>query len=290
MGSNSFYEMSYETSALNKPAAQISLKGQTAIVTGASSGIGRATAVALAAAGANVVVNHPPPEGPKQDAERVVAEIADSGGTAAAIAADVSKEEDVEAMVAQTVTQFGGLHIMVCNAGIERPSPIEKMTLEQWRTVIDVNLTGGFLCARAAARIFLKTKPDPEISRAAGKIIFTSSVHQFIPWAFETNYAASKGGVMLLMKSLAQELAPAGIRVNSIAPGAIRTDINRHAWETEEARMKLLELIPYGRVGAPEDVAQGIAWLASDASDYVTGTTLIMDGGMSLYPSFRGGG
>jgi glucose 1-dehydrogenase len=282
--------MADEPSGLTRPTLNISLEGQTAIVTGASSGIGHATAVMLAAAGAKVVVNYPPFGKSQEAAESVVAEISDSGGTAVAISADVSKEDQVDKMVEDTVAHFGGLHIMVCNAGIERPAAIGEMTLEQWRAVIDVNLTGGFLCSRAAARVFLKNKPDPSVSHAAGKIVFTSSVHEFIPWAYETNYAASKGGVMLFMKSLAQELAPAGIRVNSIAPGAIRTDINRHAWETEEARMKLLELIPYGRVGLPDDVARGILWLVSDAADYVTGTTLVMDGGMSLYPSFRGAG
>lgn len=282
--------MTSQTDPQKTPSSNISLAGQIALITGASSGIGSAAAKALAAAGAAVAVNYPPFGDAAADAEKVVEDIVSAGGKAIAVKADVSREDQVQEMVEQAISHFGGLHIMVCNAGIERPSPIEDMTLEQWRAVIDVNLTGGFLCARAAARHFLSTKPDPDISVAAGKIIFTSSVHEFIPWAFETNYAASKGGVMLLMKSLAQELAPAGIRVNSVAPGAIRTEINRHSWDTRQARDRLLKLIPYGRIGLPEDIGRGVVWLASDASDYMTGSTLVLDGGMSLYPAFRGAG
>lgn len=266
------------------------LSGQVAIVTGSSSGIGASIAKALALLGASVVVNYPP--GPKSEAKAaaVADEIKAAGGHATLFAADVSKEEQVEAMVADTVKRRGGLHIMASNAGIERPASIQDMSLDEWRAVIDVNLTGAFLCARAAAREFLRRGPQPEISAATGKIVFTSSVHQFIPWAFQTNYAASKGGLMLLMKSLAQELAPMKIRVNAVAPGAIRTPINAEAWETEAARNELLKLIPYGRIGEPEEVGRAVAWLASDAADYVTGTSLIIDGGMSLYPAFRGEG
>jgi len=266
------------------------LAGQVAIVTGASSGLGTAIAKALALLGAAVVVNYPP--GPKSEARAaaVAEEIAEAGGRATIFAADVSKEDQVEAMVADTAKRHGGLHIMVANAGIERPAAIRDMSLDDWRAVIDVNLTGAFLSARAAAREFLRRGPQPEISAATGKIVFTSSVHQFIPWAFQTNYAASKGGIMLLMMSLAQELAPMKIRVNAIAPGAIRTPINIEAWETEAAHTELLKLIPYGRIGEPEDVGRAVAWLASDAADYVTGTSLVIDGGMSLYPAFRGEG
>ena len=266
------------------------LTGQVALVTGASSGIGRAAAKAIASAGATVVVNHLPADASLARAVAVVAEIAAAGGRAVAIAADVSKEAQVEAMVAQTVQRFGTLHILVANAGIERPAPVQEMTLEQWQAVIDVNLTGAFLCARAAVREFLRRGAVPDLSAAAGKIVFTNSVHEVIPWAFQSNYAASKGGLSMLMKSLAQELAPARIRVNSVAPGAIRTAINTEAWQTEAALADLLKLIPYGRIGEPEDVARAITWLVSDASDYVTGTSLLIDGGMSLYPAFRGGG
>lgn len=266
------------------------LSGQVAIVTGASSGLGRAAAIALARAGASVIVNHPPKKSSEDKASAVVAEIEAAGGKAAPFAADVSKEDDVETMVEETRRRFGGLHIMIANAGIERPSPIHEMSLADWQAVIDVNLTGAFLSARAAAREFLRRGPDLQLSASTGKIAFTSSVHEIIPWAFQTNYAASKGGIMLLMKSLAQELAPMKIRVNSVAPGAISTPINLHSRDTPEEVEKLLKLIPYGRIGEPEDVGRAIVWLASDASDYVTGTSLVIDGGMSLYPAFRGEG
>ena len=269
---------------------QQDLSGQVAIVTGASSGLGRAAAKALAQAGAVAVVNHPPKDSSREKAAAVVGEIEAAGGSAIAIAADIAKEDQVEAMIAQTVQRFGTLHILVANAGIERPAAIQDMTLADWQAVIDVNLTGAFLAARSAVREFLRRGPVPDISPATGKIVFTSSVHEFIPWAFQANYAASKGGMSLLMRSLAQELGPMKIRVNSVAPGAIRTPINIEAWQTEAARAKLLELIPYGRIGEPEDVARAIVWLASDASDYVTGASLLVDGGMSLYPAFRGEG
>jgi glucose 1-dehydrogenase len=267
-----------------------SFSGQVAVVTGASSGLGRATARELARLGAIVVVNHPPRTTSKEKAAAVVGEIASAGGRAVAIAADVADEEQVDGMIAETVRRFGTLHILVANAGIERPAPVHEMTLADWQAVIDVNLTGAFLSARAAVREFLHRGPAPEVSGATGKIVFTSSVHEIIPWAFQANYAASKGGVALLMRSLAQELAPMKIRVNSVAPGAIRTPINQKARETEEARTALLKLIPYGRIGEPEDVARAVAWLASDASDYVTGASLVVDGGMVLYPAFRGQG
>lgn len=266
----------------------LGLKDQVAIVTGASSGLGRACAVALGRAEVTVVVNHLPGDG--EAAAEVVREIEGDGGRAAAIAADVSDEEQVRAMVEETVSQFGTLHILVNNAGIQSGARFQEMTLEQWRRVLSVNLDGQFLCAREAVREFLRRGPQPEISTATGKIICMSSVHQSIPWAFEVNYAASKGGVSLLMQSLAQELAPARIRVNAVAPGAIRTPINRAAWQTPQAMAKLLELIPYGRIGEPVDVARAVVFLASDLSDYVTGTTLYVDGGMALYPGFRGNG
>lgn len=266
------------------------LAAQVAVVTGASSGIGRATALALADAGATVVVNHPPSTASKARAESVAAEIMARGGTSVAVAADVSSEDQVESMIRQTVDRFGTIHIMISNAGIERPAAVQDMTLAQWREVLDVNLTGAFLCARGAVREFLRRGPQPEISSATGKLIFTSSVHEVIPWAFQANYATSKGGMSLLMKSLAQELAPARIRVNSVAPGAVRTAINTEAWETEHALKQLQKLIPYGRIGEPEDVARAVVWLASDLSDYVVGTSLFVDGGMALYPGFRGEG
>jgi glucose 1-dehydrogenase len=263
------------------------LRGQPALVTGANSGIGKATAIGLARAGADVVINYVTnPEA----AEEVAHEISSFGGNAITIRADVSKEEDVIAMFSRAVDHFGTLHIVVSNAGLQRDSPFEQMTLDQWNTVIGINLTGQFLCTREAARIFQKRGVVPDVSVAAGKIICMSSVHQEIPWAGHANYAASKGGVMLLMKSIAQELAPHRIRVNSVAPGAIRTPINITAWSTPEAYAELMKLVPYKRIGEPDDIAQAVAWLASDAADYVTGATLFVDGGMTLYPGFATGG
>ncbi|MDH0744749.1 glucose 1-dehydrogenase [Pseudomonas sp. GD03842] len=264
----------------------ISLKGQVALVTGASSGLGAGAARGLAASGAAVVVNyHSQPE----PAEKLVDEIRAAGGQAIAVGADVSKENEVEKLFAATLDAFGRLDILVANSGLQKDAAIAELTLEDWNTVINVNLTGQFLCARAALRQFAKQTIRSDISRALGKIIHMSSVHQVIPWAGHVNYAASKGGVDLLMRSIAQEVGEQRIRVNSIAPGAIRTAINTEA-TTGDAEKKLLKLIPYGRVGEAEDVANAVVWLASDASDYVHGATLFIDGGMSLYPEFRNNG
>ena len=264
------------------PAIPQSLVGQVALVTGANSGIGRAVAIGLARAGADVVVNY---VAQPVDANTVVHEIEGLGRKALAIHADVSSEADVEAMFAKAIEVFGTLHIVVCNAGVQRDAAFEQMTIEQWNTVIGVNLTGQFLCARSAVREF-RRRGLRDVSAALGKIICMSSVHQQIPWAGHTNYAASKGGIMMLMQTMAQELGPHRIRVNSIAPGATRTPINTAAWTTPEAYEKLMTLVPYGRIGEPSDIAQAAVWLASDASDYVTVTTLFVDGGMTLYPGF----
>lgn len=263
------------------------LKNQKALVTGANSGIGEGVAKALAGAGAAVVVNYVVnPDA----ANQVVADIQAAGGEAMALQADVSNEEQVQAMFKQMIAAWGTIDILVNNAGLQRDSAFENMTLQQWNTVIGINLTGQFLCAREAVREFLRRGPKPEISSALGKIICMSSVHEVIPWGGHVNYAASKGGIMLLMKSMAQELAPKKIRVNSIGPGAIQTPINKSAWDTPEALKSLLTLIPDGRIGQPEDIARAAIFLASDYSDYITGTTLFVDGGMTLYPGFSTGG
>jgi len=263
------------------------LKGLSALVTGANSGIGEAVAKALASEGAQVAVNYVVNE---EEAKRVAQEIRDKNGIAIAIQADVSKEDEVRSMFAQMYKEFGTIDILVSNAGIQNDVDFVDMTLKQWQQVIDVNLTGGFLCAREAAKEFISRGIVKEKSICAGKIIFVSSVHEIIPWARHVNYAASKGGIMLLMKSIAQELAPHKIRVNSIGPGAIKTPINVDAWSTSEAEKDLLRLIPYKRVGEPQDIATVAVWLASDESDYVNGTTIIVDGGMTLYPGFATGG
>jgi len=264
-----------------------SLKGQKALVTGASSGIGKAVAIALGQAGADVVVNYVGTEGA---AEEVAAVVADSGVRALAIRADVSQESEVEAMFAKMLKEFGTIDILVNNAGLQKDAPFERMTLAQWNTVIGVNLTGQFLCARAAVREFKRRGVVKEISVSAGKIICMSSVHETIPWAGHVNYAASKGGIMMMMKSIAQEVAPYRIRVNSICPGAIRTPINTGAWSTQEAYESLMTLIPYKRIGEPEDIGRVAVFLASDQSDYVNGASIFVDGGMTLYPGFATGG
>jgi glucose 1-dehydrogenase len=263
------------------------LRGQKALVTGANSGIGEGVALALGAAGADVVVNY---IADPDAAQRIVDKIQAGGADAMAIRGDVSKEDEVRAMVQEMCRAWGTIDILVNNAGLQRDAPFPEMSLAQWNTVLSVNLTGMFLCAREAAREMIRRGIRPEVSRAAGKILCVSSVHEKIPWAGHVNYAASKGGVKLLMQSLAQELAPHRIRVNSIAPGAIQTPINRAAWETPEALNALLKLIPYGRIGLPEDIGKAAVWLASDDSDYVHGQTLFVDGGMTLYPEFASGG
>ena len=276
-----------DASRLPNAPYQPVLTGQPALVTGANSGIGMAVALGLARAGADVAVNyvtHP------ETADEVAHQIEAMGRKAITLKADVSKEDEVEAMYAAAIAQFGTLHISVSNAGLQRDSAFTDMTMEQWSTVMGVNLTGQFLCARAAAREFLRRGVVASVSQAAGKMIFMSSVHQVIPWAGHANYAASKGGIDMLMQSVAQELAPHFVRVNGIGPGAIRTPINTSAWSTPEAYKSLMTLVPYKRIGEPDDIAQAAVWLASDASDYVTGATLFVDGGMTLYPGFATGG
>jgi glucose 1-dehydrogenase len=261
----------------------IDLKGQTAIVTGASSGLGRASAIAFARAGARVVVNY---NSSADKADEVVAKIEQAGGEAFACEADTSDEAAVLKMFDETVERFGGIDIVFANAGMQKDAAYADMTLEDWKRVIDVNLTGQFLVSREAVRRFRK-QGDRGVSRAIGKILFMSSVHEVIPWAGHANYAASKGGSGMLMRTLAQEVAGDRIRVNGIAPGAIATAINADATEDQD---KLLELIPYGRIGDPEDVARTALFLVSDAADYIVGSTLTIDGGMSLYPGFRDNG
>ncbi|MGA7803411.1 SDR family oxidoreductase [Bradyrhizobium sp.] len=263
------------------------LTGQKALVTGANSGIGKGVAIALGQAGADVVVNYVDGD---EAANAVVDEIKQAGGRAYAHRADVSSEADVAAMFARMMQEFGTIDILVSNAGLQRDSAFHDMTLDKWNKVLGVNLTGQFLCAREAVREFLRRGVVASVSRAAGKIICMSSVHQEIPWGGHANYATSKGGIKLMMESMAQELAPNRIRVNAIAPGAIRTPINTAAWNTKAAYDQLMTLVPYGRIGEPEDIARAAVWLASDQSDYVVGTTLFVDGGMTLYPGFATGG
>src|SRR6516165_2020572 len=263
------------------------LKGQKALVTGANSGIGKGIAIALAHAGADVVVNF---VSNAEAVQRVVEEASRGGSRVYAHQADISDEAQVQAMFQRMIEELGTIDILVNNAGLQQDAPFETMTLSQWNKVIGVNLTGQFLCAREAVREFKRRGVRKEVSCAAGKIICISSVHETIPWAGHVNYAASKGGVMLMMKSIAQEVAAYRIRVNSICPGAIRTPINRQAWETPEAYRELMKLIPYKRIGEPDDIGRAVVWLASDDSDYIHGASIFVDGGMTLYPGFETGG
>jgi glucose 1-dehydrogenase len=263
------------------------LAGQKALVTGANSGIGRAVAIALAEAGADVAVNFLELA---EAANEVVSAIQQIGTKAVAIRADVSQEDQVQVMFKQAIEELGTVDILVNNAGIQNDAPIDRMTLAQWDAVIGTNLTGQFLCAREAIREFKRRGTVETVSASAGKIIFMSSVHEVIPWAGRVNYAASKGGIMLLMKSIAQEVASLKIRANSICPGAIRTPLNRPAWEEPKAYNELMTLIPYNRIGEPEEIGRLAVFLASDYADYITGASIFVDGGMTLYPGFETGG
>jgi glucose 1-dehydrogenase len=272
---------------MNNATTFRNLSGQAAIVTGSSSGIGKGCAIAFGQAGVRVCVNY---VGKRDGADEAVAAITQAGGQAFAFECDVSNETEVQAMFAETVRQFGTVDILINNAGLQADAALTAMTLAQWNKVISVNLTGQFLCAREAVREFKRRGPRPEVSAALGKIICMSSVHQIIPWSGHVNYASSKGGINMMMQSMAQELAPLKIRINSICPGAIQTPINHDAWGTPEALKSLLTLIPYGRIGLPEDIARVALFLASDEADYITGQSIFVDGGMTLFPGFATGG
>ncbi|WP_228851568.1 SDR family oxidoreductase [Aegicerativicinus sediminis] len=265
------------------------LAGQTCIITGANSGIGEAVAHAIGMEGANVVVNY---RSRPEEAEEIAHNISQHSkcGDAIAIRCDVSNENEVLAMFKKTIDHFGTVDICIPNAGLQKDAPLHEMSLKDWQYVIDVNLTGQFLCAREAIREFIRRGMRPEISKSLGKIIHMSSVHEIIPWAGHANYAASKGAIVMLMESICQEYAPMKVRCNSIAPGAIKTKINTEAWESQESLNKLMKLIPYKRIGVPEDIGSTAAWLASDESEYINGTTIFVDGGMTCYPGFTQNG
>jgi len=252
------------------------LSGRRALVTGAATGIGRATAKRLAEEGAAVIVNHIAGD----PAGEALAEIRDAGSHAVAIEADVSRENQVAALFEQAASELGGpIDLLVNNAGVEAPFELQDMPLEEWNRVLSVNLTGPFLCSREMVRGLLAAK-------APGTIVNVSSVHEVIPWPSFSHYCASKGGLKLFSQSIARELAPHGIRVAVVAPGAILTPINEELMEDEEKRREVEEEIPWGRLGQPEEIAAAIAWLAGPDADYVVGSTLFIDGGMTLYPKF----
>ena len=256
------------------------LQNKRALVTGANSGIGRAIAIRLAQEGASVTVNyvtHP------EAADEVVREIKDAGGQAIAVMADISNEAQVEAMFARTLGELGGLEILVNNAGMETYQPFLEMPLEAWQKVLNIDLTGAFLCAQRAARAMVK-------SGAGGAIVNITSVHQTIPWGGYAHYCAAKSALAMLTKTIALELATENVRINAVAPGAIATPINQNVWGDPDSLRDLLTKIPSERVGKPEEVASVVAFLCSDEASYVTGATVYVDGGMTLYPSFRHGG
>lgn len=281
------FQLILKKNAMQKPNER--LLGQTCIVTGGSSGIGKAVAKALGTEGANIVVNY---HSGKEEAEEVADWIEKNTrcGSAITFKCDVSKEDMVQEMFAKTISHFGTVDICVANAGIQVDHPLHEMPLEAWQKVIDINLTGQFLCARESIREFLRRGMREEVSRSLGKIIHMSSVHEVIPWAGHANYAASKGALVMLMESICQEYGPKKIRCNSIAPGAVKTEINRDVWSTKEGKEGMLSLIPYKRIGIPEDIGSVASWLASDESEYINGTTIFVDGGMTCYPGFTTNG
>ncbi|MEA2247593.1 MAG: glucose 1-dehydrogenase [Solirubrobacteraceae bacterium] len=258
------------------PEAARLLTGRRALVTGATTGIGRGTAFELAAHGAGVAVNY---RGRDEKARDMVAAIEAAGGRATAVRMDVTSEEEVDRGFAEARDALGGLDLLVNNAGVEAPYELVDMPLDEWDRVLKVNLTGTFLCTRAAARIMRRDE-------ARGTIVMVSSVHEQIPWSSFSHYCATKGGVKLFAQSIAKELAPHGIRVVSVAPGAIKTPINADVLEDPDARKEVEAEIPLGRWGEVWDVSRAIAWLSSAQAEYVVGSTLFVDGGMTLYPRF----
>jgi glucose 1-dehydrogenase len=260
---------------LHPPDARL-LEGRRALVTGASSGIGQGTAFELAAHGAAVAINH---RGKVDDARAMVAAIEAAGGRAVPVEMDIAVEADVQRGFAEAREALGGLDLLINNAGVEKPFHLVDMPLEEWEKVISVNLTGTFLCTREAARIMRADGTE-------GAIVMISSVHEVIPWEQFSHYCASKGGMKLFAQSVAKELAPHGIRVVSVAPGAIVTPINAKVLDDPRERRRVEDEIPLGRWGQVSDVAQAVAWVASDRAQYVVGATLFVDGGMTLYPNF----
>lgn len=255
------------------------LNQKVAVITGGSRGIGRAIAHRYAQEHMKLVINyHDDPQG----AHDAVADIQANGGQAVAVQADISKEEGVQALLDAAIENFGGLDVWVNNAGMEIQKPTHQVSLAEWNKVLDVNLTGVFMGAKAALNYWLS-------KNQTGNIINMSSVHQQIPWPTFASYATAKGGVKLFTETIAMEYAPQQIRVNAIAPGAINTPINAEKFADPKQYALTQSMIPMEKIGDPEDVADAAVWLASDQAKYVTGTTLFVDGGMTLYANFQGG-
>ena len=258
----------------------ISLKGKRALVTGSSSGIGQAIALTLARAGARVVVNYRSSADGAAETEK---RIKDGGGDAIVVQADVSKPKDVAALFQKIDDEWGGVDLVISNAGIDgERGLLWEIEPDDWTRVIEVNLMGAFHCAREATRRM--------VAQQSGVILFITSVHERIPWSGYSAYTAAKAGVSMLTKSLALELQDKGVRVLCVAPGAIKTDINKAVWDDKKQLADLQQKIPMGRMGTTDEIASVVTALVSDAGSYVTGTTLFVDGGMTDYPSFGHGG
>ena len=259
---------------------QIDLHGKRVLITGGNTGLGAAMVRAFAAAGAKVGINY---IADPQEADALVSAATKAGGEALAIDADISAPDAVANMFATLDKAWGGIDVLINNAGIDGPRATAwEADIEAWRKVIDINLAGAFLCARQALKRMTAQK--------SGVIINTSSVHEKIAWSGYSAYAASKAGLSMMAKTLAQEAGPYGVRVLCIAPGAIATPINANVWQDPAGLKDLLTKIPMGRIGKPEDIAGMAVVLASDIASYVTATTVFIDGGMTDYPSFMHGG
>lgn len=259
---------------------RLGLEGKRVLITGGNSGLGAAMAAAFAGEGASVAINHVV----RADAaQEMVERFAAAGSEAIAIEADISDRSAVEAMFRRVDEAWGGIDILVNNAGLDGKRAVAwEGEVDAWLHVIRVNLQGAYLCAREALKRM--------VPQRSGVILNTSSVHEVIPWSGHSAYVASKAGLSGMAKTLAQEAAPYGVRVVSIAPGAIETPINRDVREDPAGHADLLSKIPLGRIGRPEDVANLALVLASDAAGYVTGTTVFVDGGMTTYADFAHGG
>lgn len=261
-------------------ALEINLKGKVAVITGSSSGLGRSIAQFLSQAGASVVINY---RKEKDKADEVTQEIIQGGGKAICVQADVSKKEDVKHLFEMADQELGPVDILVNNAGIDgKRQMCGDDDPDEWERVISINLLGPYYCAREAVKRMIPKK--------SGVIINITSDHEFVPWSGYSAYSSSKAGLSMFTKTLAQEVAENNIRVISVAPGAIKTPINRDVWGNPDSLADLLKKVAMPRLGEVSDIGSVVAFLCSDLASYVTGITVPVDGGMLLYPDFKHGG